>query len=93
MYLDELDRRFKDADKSFRDKLLDGMRWEDAQLRKFIDKCRLEEWARSTDQEARNAVNSLVDDTLAKKLEATRVHTDMDEDGYMADANGSAMVM
>ncbi|PKS07530.1 hypothetical protein jhhlp_006134 [Lomentospora prolificans] len=92
VYSDELDRRFKDVDKSFQDKLLDAMKWEDVQLRKFIDKSRLEEWARSTDKEAHDAVNSLVDDTLAKKLEATRVHADADTDSYMQDVNGSAIM-
>ncbi|CAI4215088.1 unnamed protein product [Parascedosporium putredinis] len=94
VYSNEFDRRFKDVDKSFQDKLVDAMKWEDVQLRRYLDKSRLVEWAQSTEREARDMVNGLLDDTLAKKLAATRVHVegDADDDSSMLDANGSAMM-
>lgn len=68
-YTDEPDSRFRDMDKGFREKLVEAMRWEDAQLGKFIDKYRLEEWARSTDAAARRAVDGMVDRMIEETLE------------------------
>ncbi|SPN97343.1 related to NUP133 Nuclear pore protein [Cephalotrichum gorgonifer] len=68
VYTDEPDRRFKDMDKAFREKLVEAMKWEDSQLKKNIDKYRLEEWASTTDAEARLAVNGVVDNAIAESL-------------------------
>lgn len=69
VYAEEPDSRFRDMDKGFREKLVEAMRWEDTQLKKFIDRCRLEEWARSTDAAARRAVDGIVDRMIEETLE------------------------
>jgi nuclear pore complex protein Nup133 len=81
VYIDNLDQRFDDMEKSFRDKLIDAMKWEDAVLRKYMDKSRLEEWTRSTAETARTAVNELAD-------EATRNGADLSVASELAQTNG-----
>ena len=55
-------------EKSFRERIADAMRWEDATLRKNIDKYRLEEWALSTDEVAREAVDGFMDRFIAERM-------------------------
>ena len=69
-FADEPDRRFKDMDKAFREKMVEAMKWEDAQLRKYIDKYRLEEWAKTTDEAARAAVDGFMDKVIAERMDA-----------------------
>jgi len=60
-YTDDVDPRFRDMDKSFKDKLIDAMRWEDTQLRKHVDKHRLEQWATTTIKLAEDTINRIAD--------------------------------
>ncbi|KAJ0301186.1 hypothetical protein COL516b_007960 [Colletotrichum fioriniae] len=68
-FVDDLDSRWASWEKSYRDKLLDAMKWEDSVLRKYIDKARLEEWTRTTAESAEMLVADSVD-------EATRAATE-----------------
>ncbi|GJC98095.1 hypothetical protein ColKHC_06921 [Colletotrichum higginsianum] len=74
-YVEGLDSRFASMEKSYRDKLLDAMRWEDSVLIKYIDKARLEEWTRTTAETAEATVAQSVD-------EATRVATEEASDEH-----------
>ncbi len=47
MYTETLDPRFGEMEESFRDKMLESMKWEDSTLRRYIEKNRLEEWYRT----------------------------------------------
>lgn len=69
VFSDEPDRRFRGMDKGFREKVVEAMKWEDTQLRKYIDKCRLEEWAKTTNEAARDAVDGLMDKVIAERME------------------------
>lgn len=71
VFSDEPDRRFKDMDKSFREKMVEAMKWEDTQLKKYIDKHRLEEWAKTTDEAARAAVDGFVDKVIAERMDTS----------------------
>ncbi|TDZ13269.1 Nucleoporin NUP133 [Colletotrichum spinosum] len=78
VYTEDLDQRFRDMEKSYRDKLLDVMKWEDAQLRKYIDKARLEEWTRTIAESAEALVAETVDEATrasAAEPEARPEHT------------------
>ncbi|KAK1967545.1 hypothetical protein LY78DRAFT_490948 [Colletotrichum sublineola] len=79
-YVDDLDSRFASMEKSYTDKLLDAMKWEDSVLRKYIDKARLEEWSRTIAEMAETTVAQSVD-------EATRAATEELSDEHM---NGKA---
>ncbi|KAI8286481.1 Nucleoporin NUP133 [Colletotrichum sp. SAR11_240] len=68
-FTEDLDSRFDIMEKSYRDKLLDAMKWEDSVLRKYIEKARLEEWTRTTAESAEALVAETVD-------EATRAATE-----------------
>src|SRR5438045_772290 len=41
---DDLDDRFREVDSNIRESLLRDMQAEDAELQRYIDKCRLEKW-------------------------------------------------
>jgi nuclear pore complex protein Nup133 len=56
VYTDRIDRRFDDMDESFRNKLLDAMKWEDSKLRSFIEKHQLDLWHRTVLEEAEKTV-------------------------------------
>ncbi len=65
MYTDAADAataaRFGDMDETFRERLLDAMRHEDAVLRRYIDKSRLEAWCRTAVEGAEKAVQAELD--------------------------------
>ncbi|KAK3381272.1 Non-repetitive/WGA-negative nucleoporin C-terminal-domain-containing protein [Podospora didyma] len=48
VFTDSLDRRFDKMDDTFRHRLLDAMKWEDAKLKEYIEKARLDEWYLTT---------------------------------------------
>ncbi len=50
-------------EKGYREKMLEAMRWEDANLRKHIEQHRLEEWTKETQKLAEHAVDQEYDDT------------------------------
>ncbi|KAL0942209.1 nuclear pore complex subunit nup133 [Colletotrichum truncatum] len=82
----DLDSRFSDMEKSYRDKLLDAMKWEDSILRKYIDKARLEEWTRTTAESAEALVAESVDEaTRAAAADAD----ELPEQHTNGKANGS----
>lgn len=56
-------------DKAWRERLVEAMRWEDATLRKYIDRCRLEEWAKTTDEAAKEAVDGFMDQVIAERMD------------------------
>lgn len=82
VYVDGLDRRFRDMEKSFQEKLQDAMKWEDSVLRKYADKARLEKWVRSTAESAEAVVAALVDEET--RAAAEDAHSAM-PDGEAAD--------
>lgn len=53
--------RFANMEDTFREKLLDAMRQEDAVVRRYIDKCRLDEWCRAAVEAAEKACQAEVD--------------------------------
>ena len=61
VYTDSLDRRFEQMEKGAREKMLEAMRWEDSNLRKHIDKHRLDQWAKETRKNAEDAVDHQYD--------------------------------
>jgi nuclear pore complex protein Nup133 len=60
-YTESLDKRYIKREKSFREKLLEAMQWEDNNLSKHIEKHRLEYWAAETRRMAEEAVQGHVD--------------------------------
>ncbi|KAI1822120.1 Non-repetitive/WGA-negative nucleoporin C-terminal-domain-containing protein [Xylaria intraflava] len=62
VYTQTLDGRFANREKTYREKMLEAMRWEDAELRKHIEKHRLEEWTKETQKLAEQAVDQQYDD-------------------------------
>ncbi|KAI1501454.1 Nup133 N terminal like-domain-containing protein [Biscogniauxia marginata] len=67
VYTELLDRRFENMEKGYREKVLEAMRWEDANLRKHIEKHRLEQWAKETRKFAEEAVDQQYDETTAAR--------------------------
>ncbi|KAI2624844.1 Nup133 N terminal like-domain-containing protein [Hypoxylon sp. NC1633] len=65
VYTETLDRRFEKMEKSYREKVLEAMRWEDGNLLKHMEKHRLEQWAKETRKYAEEAVNQQYDETTA----------------------------
>ncbi|OTA88016.1 hypothetical protein M434DRAFT_399224 [Hypoxylon sp. CO27-5] len=65
VYTEHLDRRFENMEKSYREKVLEAMRWEDNNLLKHIEKHRLEQWAKETRKYAEEAVDQQYDETTA----------------------------
>lgn len=61
VYTEALDRRFEKMEKGAREKMLEAMRWEDSNLRKHIEKHRLEQWAKETRKTAEEAVDQQYD--------------------------------
>ncbi|KAI8625733.1 Nup133 N terminal like-domain-containing protein [Xylariaceae sp. FL1651] len=61
VYTETLDRRFGNMEKGYREKILEAMRWEDSNLRKHIEKHRLEDWAKETRKLAEQAVDQQYD--------------------------------
>jgi len=59
VYTETLDSRWEASDKNSRDKVLEVMRWEDSNLRRHIEKHRLDLWA----QELWKAAGKSVDET------------------------------
>lgn len=66
VYTETLDRRFKEMDKNFRERLLEAMRWEDNNLRKHVEKHRLDQWAKDTRRMAEDAVAHQLDQKTAE---------------------------
>ncbi|GAP83269.1 putative nuclear pore complex subunit nup133 protein [Rosellinia necatrix] len=62
VYTRTLDGRFASMEKSYREKMLEAMRWEDSNLRKHIETHRLEEWTKETQKLAEQAVDQQYDD-------------------------------
>jgi nuclear pore complex protein Nup133 len=56
VYTDSLDARSEAMDESFRNKLLENMKWEDNKLRRYIEKARLDLWFDSTLECAKKTV-------------------------------------
>jgi nuclear pore complex protein Nup133 len=56
VFTDRVDRRFVDMDETFRNKLLDAMKWEDSKLRPYIEKHQLDSWHRTVLEEAERTV-------------------------------------
>ncbi|KAI1630624.1 Nup133 N terminal like-domain-containing protein [Biscogniauxia mediterranea] len=67
VYTEILDRRFENMEKSYREKVLEAMRWEGANLRKHIEKHRLDQWAKETRKFAEEAVDQQYDETTAAR--------------------------
>ncbi|KAI1441690.1 Nup133 N terminal like-domain-containing protein [Annulohypoxylon stygium] len=65
VYTEILDRRFEKMEKSYREKVLEVMRWEDSNLLQHIEKHRLEQWAKETRKYAEEAVNQQYDESTA----------------------------
>ncbi|KAK8085232.1 hypothetical protein PG997_006503 [Apiospora hydei] len=61
VYTETLDRRFQKLDKGYGDRYLEAMRWEDSNLKKHVEKHRLEEWAQETRRLAEDTVNQQYD--------------------------------
>lgn len=61
VYTETLDRRFDNMEKGAREKMIEAMRWEDSNLRKHIEKHRLEQWAKETRKTAEEAVDQQYD--------------------------------
>ncbi|KAI1118539.1 Non-repetitive/WGA-negative nucleoporin C-terminal-domain-containing protein [Nemania sp. NC0429] len=80
VYTETLDRRFSNMEKSYREKMLEAMRWEDSKLRELVETCRLDEWTKETQRLAEQAVEKEYGDnvltssngTLLKKLTIKR---------------------
>lgn len=62
VYTEMLDRRFETMENSFRERLLEAMRWEDSNLKKHIEKHRLDNWAKDARKLAEEAVDQGFDD-------------------------------
>jgi nuclear pore complex protein Nup133 len=54
-------------DEGFRTKLLEAMKWEDDQLRNFVDTCQLDRWYETTLDVARKTVASAYDSQAMAK--------------------------
>jgi nuclear pore complex protein Nup133 len=76
-FTENLDRRFRDFETSFRTKLLDIMKHEDKILHQFLEKNRLGSWVHSTFDAARTELDSNLDT-------ATKNATVVDTDNVMA---------
>lgn len=65
VYTEGLDKRSNQREKSFREKLLEAMQWEDNNLSKHIEKHRLDHWTTETRRMAEEAVAHQVDQETA----------------------------
>jgi nuclear pore complex protein Nup133 len=59
----------------YREKILEAMRWEDSNLRKHIEKHRLEEWTKETRKLAEQAVDEAYDFATETQSPATIART------------------
>jgi nuclear pore complex protein Nup133 len=62
-------------EKGYREKLLKAMRWEDSELRKHIEKHRLEEWTKEARRLAEQAVDQQYDDATETQATASFAKT------------------
>lgn len=76
-FTENLDRRFRDFETSFRTKLIEVMKHEDKLLHQFVEKNRLGEWVRTTFEAARTELDNTLD-------AATKNATVVDTDNVMA---------
>ncbi|KAL2759045.1 hypothetical protein ACRALDRAFT_2058231 [Sodiomyces alcalophilus JCM 7366] len=90
VFVDSLDRRFNDMDKSFRDKFSEAMKWEDSVLSKYIEKARLEKWSREAAENAQAMIVELVDEQTKAGAAANRDMPASDEDVDPQQLNGKA---
>ncbi|KAL2128685.1 hypothetical protein VTI74DRAFT_8834 [Chaetomium olivicolor] len=67
VFVDSLDRRWDSMDDSFRNKMLDAMRWEDKLLKSYIDKAQLDAWYRTTRECAEKTVAEAYDRLTAQR--------------------------
>ncbi|KAK4159334.1 Non-repetitive/WGA-negative nucleoporin C-terminal-domain-containing protein [Cladorrhinum sp. PSN259] len=70
VYTELVDRRFEQMDESFINKLLDCMKWEDKQLRTYIEKSQLDLWYRTTKEAAEKTVAEAYKRITAAKAQA-----------------------
>ncbi|KAK3995761.1 Non-repetitive/WGA-negative nucleoporin C-terminal-domain-containing protein [Cladorrhinum sp. PSN332] len=70
VYTEQVDRRFEQIDESFLSKLLDCMKWEDKQLRTYIEKSQLDLWYRTTKEAAEKTVAEAYKRITAAKAQA-----------------------
>ena len=61
VFTETLDQRFEKLEKGYCERYLEAMRWEDSNLRKHIEKHRLEQWARDTQRLAEDTVDQQYD--------------------------------
>ncbi|KXJ90994.1 Nup133 N terminal like-domain-containing protein [Microdochium bolleyi] len=61
VYTESLDRRWEKADKGAREKVFEVMRWEDSNLRKHVEKHRVDQWVTETRKYAEEAVDAEID--------------------------------
>ncbi|KAF4344707.1 nuclear pore [Fusarium beomiforme] len=71
-FTENLDRRFRDFEASFRAKLIDIMKHEDKVLHQYVEKNRLGEWVRTTFEAARAELDSMLD-SATKSAAASKV--------------------
>jgi len=70
VYTESLDRRFEMMDESFLHKLLDSMKWEDKQLRTYVEKSQLDLWYKTTKEAAEKTVAEAYRRITAAKAQA-----------------------
>lgn len=66
VYTEAVDQRFQKLDKGYGDRYLEAMRWEDSNLKKHVEKHRLEQWAQETRRLAEDTVNQQYDQQTAE---------------------------
>lgn len=89
VYTESLDRRFENLDQSYREKLLEAMRWEDNNLRKHVDKHRLDQWAKDTRKLAEDAVDQQFDQKTAAGASGSPTKAPKISDGTRNGRNGT----
>jgi nuclear pore complex protein Nup133 len=85
-FTENLDRRFRDFETSFRTKLIEAMKHEDKLLHQFVEKNRLSKWVQTTFEAARAELDSTLD-TATKN--ASVVSTDKVMAGSIFDTDMS----
>ncbi|KAK8879102.1 nuclear pore complex [Apiospora arundinis] len=66
VYTETLDQRFQKLEKGYGERYLEAMRWEDSNLKKHVEKHRLEQWAQETRRLAEDTVNQQYDQQTAE---------------------------
>lgn len=69
-FTENLDRRFGGFDADFQSKLRDAMKWEDKMLVQFVERNRLAEWLRSTQEVAQVEVQNTTDEANGAAIDA-----------------------